>query len=393
MASEITSHEQNTNKDPVSILHAKIPYAGTIDFMCMNCDRNFIHSQIMKSTMFYFSVENKSSVTQSNPRSSNKTPLFEFDLNMVYSEESTSAILNDTQTVTHWSVSAGSSANSNGVTNDLGVPIFSKNCTQEYNCHSMIRKSDPPCIMTETKIDIKQTEGERSEEDTLSSRTNGNSTDMYNNTSYTTGRQDVQEQPFFLASQNYRNNQTNPLVTKPTVTQPVLHEPDIFVIQEQADQIQSENVSDKEISILEAACIINSFHLRESSVKSQYSQVCCPQVIPIESDDDKIIEKPRSSSDSFELEVLTLPECHEGESSSPTWWKIEKETVKDDSRRFKTRSGRRLHDFQKDILPGMVSLSRQEICEDLHSFAEIRKADEFSKKVGKGSRAKRSRHK
>ncbi|XP_020094349.1 uncharacterized protein LOC109714238 isoform X3 [Ananas comosus] len=78
---------------------------------------------------------------------------------------------------------------------------------------------------------------------------------------------------------------------------------------------------------------------------------------------------PQYSSDSFERIILNLEEIADDGLSAPAITN-NKENVCG----IKLRRGRGLRDFQKDILPGLVSLSRHEICEDLHTIGyELRK--------------------
>ncbi|KAJ0960229.1 hypothetical protein J5N97_001941 [Dioscorea zingiberensis] len=76
-------------------------------------------------------------------------------------------------------------------------------------------------------------------------------------------------------------------------------------------------------------------------------------------------EKPQCSCDSFESLTLMLPESKIDEYPVPV---IPTEIVTENNVcDVKLRRGRGLGDFQ-DILPGLVSLSRHEICEDLHTI-------------------------
>ncbi|WOL10154.1 hypothetical protein Cni_G18908 [Canna indica] len=77
--------------------------------------------------------------------------------------------------------------------------------------------------------------------------------------------------------------------------------------------------------------------------------------------------------DSYEASTLELQEEITDNASSICANQIEDET-RDNVRGIQLRRGRRLRDFQKDVLPGMVSLSRHEICEDLYAIRyEFRK--------------------
>ncbi|EHA8592338.1 hypothetical protein COCNU_contig69431841G000010 [Cocos nucifera] len=59
----------------------------------------------------------------------------------------------------------------------------------------------------------------------------------------------------------------------------------------------------------------------------------------------------------------------------------EKEAGKD-GHGVKLRRGTRLRDFHKDILPGLISLSRHEICEDMHTIGYNLRRNRHSKSCG-----------
>uniref|UniRef100_A0A1D1ZI77 Modification methylase XhoI n=1 Tax=Anthurium amnicola TaxID=1678845 RepID=A0A1D1ZI77_9ARAE len=90
----------------------------------------------------------------------------------------------------------------------------------------------------------------------------------------------------------------------------------------------------------------------------------------------EVRDQPQYSSDSFEAIALALTESVNDEYSMPCR-PTEEETGKS-ACKYKLRRGRGLHDFQKEILPGLVSLSRHEICEDLHTIAEAVRSQELS---------------
>ncbi|XP_042416089.1 uncharacterized protein LOC122005205 [Zingiber officinale] len=83
----------------------------------------------------------------------------------------------------------------------------------------------------------------------------------------------------------------------------------------------------------------------------------------IESESEQGMDQPQSS-DSFETITLKLKEIRD-DGSSVCDKLIDKDSRKDGSG-YRLRRG--LRDFQKDILPGIVSLSRHEICEDLYAI-------------------------
>ncbi|KAF3969963.1 hypothetical protein CMV_006289 [Castanea mollissima] len=89
-------------------------------------------------------------------------------------------------------------------------------------------------------------------------------------------------------------------------------------------------------------------------------------------------EQPQYSSDSFELMTLNLKECSADDysvSSKP--FEVNDKETKDFS--CKLRRGRRLKDFQKDILPGLASLARHEIREDINILEGVLRSREYRK--------------
>ncbi|KAL0336456.1 UNVERIFIED_CONTAM: hypothetical protein Sradi_4857500 [Sesamum radiatum] len=85
--------------------------------------------------------------------------------------------------------------------------------------------------------------------------------------------------------------------------------------------------------------------------------------------------------DDFEAMTLQLPETKE-EDYMPTPFVPEVQKVEDTgantlptrSRRGQSRRGRQRRDFQRDILPGLASLSRHEVTEDLQTFGGLMRA-------------------
>lgn len=89
-------------------------------------------------------------------------------------------------------------------------------------------------------------------------------------------------------------------------------------------------------------------------------------------------DQPECSIDSFASTVLKMPDCNTDDycvSSNP--YEII-ETDKKDSG-IKLRRGRRLKDFQKEILPSLPSLSRQEICEDIRIMEGAIRSREYKR--------------
>ncbi|KAK8621914.1 hypothetical protein V6N13_097542 [Hibiscus sabdariffa] len=89
-------------------------------------------------------------------------------------------------------------------------------------------------------------------------------------------------------------------------------------------------------------------------------------------------EQSQGSYDSFELMTLNQAEISADDysvSSKP--FELSDGLTKDSS--IKLRRGRRLKDFQKDILPGLASLSRHEIREDINILEGVLRSREYKK--------------
>ncbi|PIN25650.1 hypothetical protein CDL12_01604 [Handroanthus impetiginosus] len=89
-------------------------------------------------------------------------------------------------------------------------------------------------------------------------------------------------------------------------------------------------------------------------------------------------EVPESSSESYESIVLRQAECSVDEycvSSTPS----EVSGFDEKDYGVKLRRGRRMKDFRKEILPGLASLSRQEICEDVRIMELAIRSKEYKK--------------
>lgn len=92
----------------------------------------------------------------------------------------------------------------------------------------------------------------------------------------------------------------------------------------------------------------------------------------------KEMEIPECTSDSYELIVLNLPETSADElcvSSKP--YEISEMETRDFG--FKLKRGRRMKDFQKEILPNLASLSRHEICEDINIMEAVLRSREYKR--------------
>lgn len=89
-------------------------------------------------------------------------------------------------------------------------------------------------------------------------------------------------------------------------------------------------------------------------------------------------EQPQCSFDSFELITMNLTHCNENDNSvSSKPYEVTDAEMKDFG--FKLRRGRRMKDFQKEILPGLASLSRHEICEDINIMEGVLRSREYRK--------------
>lgn len=108
--------------------------------------------------------------------------------------------------------------------------------------------------------------------------------------------------------------------------------------------------------------------------------------------------------DDFESMTLNLKETNMEEYLDK--YQVFLDTQKDDEktvafsckrpRRGQGKRGKQRKDFQRDVLPGIVSLSRYEVAEDLHSFEEVFKAcglawqpNVLKRSSGKGGRGRR----
>ncbi|PSR88418.1 ADP-dependent glucokinase [Actinidia chinensis var. chinensis] len=93
--------------------------------------------------------------------------------------------------------------------------------------------------------------------------------------------------------------------------------------------------------------------------------------------------------DYFEAMTLNLPEVTEEEympkPSVPDKHKVEETgttSLPNRPRRGQARRGRQRRDFQRDILPGLASLSRHEVTEDLQTFGGLMRATGYSWQSG-----------
>lgn len=98
--------------------------------------------------------------------------------------------------------------------------------------------------------------------------------------------------------------------------------------------------------------------------------------------------EPQHSLDSYESIVLKLKESSVDDycvSSKP----LDLNELDDKDSAVKLRRGRRLKDFQRDILPGLASLSRHEIREDINIMEAVIRSREYKRmrsKMGDGGK-------
>ncbi|KAI5594882.1 hypothetical protein BDE02_03G100200 [Populus trichocarpa] len=96
-------------------------------------------------------------------------------------------------------------------------------------------------------------------------------------------------------------------------------------------------------------------------------------------------EEPQHTCDSFELIVVDLTESNVDE-NSVTSKPYEVNDVETKDFGSKLRRGRRMKDFQKEILPALASLSRHEIHEDINIIEGVLRSREYRKISGKMAR-------
>ncbi|XP_043716438.1 uncharacterized protein LOC122664609 isoform X2 [Telopea speciosissima] len=133
---------------------------------------------------------------------------------------------------------------------------------------------------------------------------------------------------------------------------------------------QQHNV-DKEMDILVQKAAESLIHI---SLDNSF----CPQDYTGEASnasEEEMSEQPQYSSDSFESITLRLTECTVDDYSLSSMPVEVNETDKGCG--WKLKRGSRLKDFQKDILPGLVSLSRHEICEDINIIGTALRSREY----------------
>lgn len=105
---------------------------------------------------------------------------------------------------------------------------------------------------------------------------------------------------------------------------------------------------------------------------------CIAEVDKMNDIENRKRDQPECSSDTFESMVLKLQESNIEDccvSSNP----VEVSDMDKKDYGIKLRRGRRMKDFQKDILPGLASLARHEICEDIRIMEGVIRSREYKK--------------
>ncbi|XP_057994218.1 uncharacterized protein LOC110631785 [Hevea brasiliensis] len=114
-----------------------------------------------------------------------------------------------------------------------------------------------------------------------------------------------------------------------------------------------------------------------SSEHSACNQDSCTRVGSKVMEDGKR-ERPQCSFDSFELINLNLTESYVDDNSvSSKPFEVNDMELKDLG--SKLRRGRRMKDFQREILPSLASLSRHEILEDINIMEGVLRSREYRK--------------
>lgn len=121
---------------------------------------------------------------------------------------------------------------------------------------------------------------------------------------------------------------------------------------------------EEDLAVAEAAGILIFFSSERSDIPIDHQ---LSGVELIEFDCDNKNNQPLLSSDSFESMTLQLSEVQNEDHLSISEPLNLTETEKNGNG-VSLRRGRGLRDFQKEILPGLASLARHEICEDLHNI-------------------------
>lgn len=148
-----------------------------------------------------------------------------------------------------------------------------------------------------------------------------------------------------------------------------------------SEVIEQKGKEDSDYIIRKAALSLISISIQETSTRNQDSETRSNEI------ENKKKMIPQSSIDSYESLVLKLEESSiEEDSATSKAFEINELDRKENG--IKLRRGRRMKDFQKDILPTLSSLTRHEIWEDINILEGVIRSREYKRmqkaKTGKG---------
>ncbi|QHO41134.1 hypothetical protein HN51_007069 [Arachis hypogaea] len=113
------------------------------------------------------------------------------------------------------------------------------------------------------------------------------------------------------------------------------------------------------------------------SLSSSFNyQNCSSKTECIKVDKEEIVKV--QCTDSYEQIALELEECNDDDCSSASSKPYEVDIAKTNDFSLRLKRGRRFKDFQKEILPGLASLSRHEI-QDINILEAILRSREYRK--------------
>ncbi|KAL3497459.1 hypothetical protein ACH5RR_040191 [Cinchona calisaya] len=145
---------------------------------------------------------------------------------------------------------------------------------------------------------------------------------------------------------------------------------------------EKKEASANDDALIQKGAVSLLYFLLESSSRLQHD--CIPEVDKMNDIENEKRDQPQCSLDSFESMVLKIEESNvEGSCVSSNPVEVNDMDKKDYG--IKLRRGRRLKDFQKDILPGLSSLARHEICEDIRIMEGVIRSREYKKLQSKMS--------
>ncbi|XP_058084813.1 uncharacterized protein LOC131232531 [Magnolia sinica] len=140
------------------------------------------------------------------------------------------------------------------------------------------------------------------------------------------------------------------------------------------NELQQEQAAETDIAMRRAAESLINISLENTASSLDRPASAGPVGMEIV----EMSDEPQYSSDSYESITLMLTESCMDEYSSSVMPFQEKE-LGDNASGLNLRRGRRMKDFQRDILPSLISLSRHEICEDMNIIGGVIRANEYRK--------------